>query len=63
VLNERHLKRILLSYIDYYHGWLAHLLLGMDSLEARAVQPPSLEKIVDLTDVGGLHHRYERLAA
>jgi len=31
VLNERHLKRILTSYFDYYHHWRTHLSLGMDS--------------------------------
>ena len=46
VLNERHLKRILTSYFDYYHHWRTHLSLGMDSPESRSVQPPALGKVV-----------------
>jgi putative transposase len=63
VLNERHLKRILTSYFDYYHHWRTHLSLGMDSPESRSVQPPALGKVVQLPEVGGLHLHYERLAA
>ena len=63
VLNERHLKRILTGYFDYYHRWRTHLSLGMDSPDARAVQPRELGKVVQFLEVGGLHHHYERLAA
>jgi hypothetical protein len=45
-LNERHLKRILTSYFNYYHHWRTHLSLGMDSPESRLVQSPDLGKIV-----------------
>jgi hypothetical protein len=31
VLNERHLKRILSSYFNYYHRWRTHLSLEIDS--------------------------------
>jgi hypothetical protein len=37
--------------------------LGMDSPESRTVQSPALGKVVQLPEVGGLHHHYERLAA
>jgi hypothetical protein len=63
VLNEQHLKGMLTSYFNYYRRWRTHLSLGMDSPESRAVQPPSLGKVVDFPEVGGLHHHYERLAA
>jgi putative transposase len=63
VLNERHLKRILTSYFNYYHRWRTHLSLEMDSPESRALQPPCLGKVVQFPEVGGLHHHYERLAA
>jgi len=46
VLNERHLKRILTRYFDYYHCWRTHLSLEMDSPESRSVQPPALGKVV-----------------
>jgi transposase InsO family protein len=63
VLNERHLKRILTSYFHYYHRWRTHLSLGMDTPESRLVQRPALGKVVQLPEVGGLHHHYEWLAA
>ena len=63
VLNDRHLKRILIRYFDYYHRWRTHLSLEMDSPESRSVQPPAHGKVVQFPEVGGLHHHYERLAA
>ena len=63
VLNERHLWRILASYLDYYHGSRTHLSLGKDTPDGRPVQPVGTGKIVAFPQVGGLHHRYERLAA
>mgnify|MGYP001813405190 CR=1 FL=1 len=63
VLNERHLKRILASYFDYYHRWRTHLSLEMDCPEPRAVQPPECGEVIEVSEVGGLHHHYERLAA
>jgi transposase InsO family protein len=63
VLGERHLHRILKAYFAYYHKSRTHLSLGKDAPEPRAVQPPSMGKIVELPEVGGLHHRYERRAA
>ena len=63
VLNERHLRAILLSYIDYYQRSRTHLALGKDTPERRSVQPAGAGKIVAFPQVGGLHHRYQRLAA
>ena len=63
VLNEHHLRRILTAYFAYYHRSRTHLSLGKDAPEPRAVQPPSMGQIVELPEVGGLHHRYERCAA
>jgi hypothetical protein len=34
-----------------------------DAPEPREVCPPAMGKIVARPEVGGLHHRYERLAA
>jgi hypothetical protein len=62
-VNERHLKRILNRYFDYYHRWRTHLSLEMDTPESRLVQPPTLGKVVEFPEVGGLHHYCERLAA
>jgi hypothetical protein len=63
VLGKHHLYRILKSYFSYYHRSRTHLSLGKDAPESRPVHPPSMGKVVALPEVGGLHHRYERLAA
>lgn len=63
VLNERHLRRVLRSYIEYYHHWRTHLSLDMDSPESREVQPPELGPVIKLPEVGCMHHHYERIAA
>ena len=63
VLNEEHLRRILTSYLIYYHESRTHLSLAKDTPDARPVQPVGSGKIVALPQLGGLHHRYERLAA
>ena len=63
VLGEQHLYRNLKSYFAYYHRSRTHLSLGKDAPEPRPVHPPSMGKVVALPEVGGLHHRYERLAA
>ena len=63
VLNERHLRRILASYFDYYHRSRTHPSLDKDAPDERPVQQPGAGKPVAFPPVGGLHHRYERLAA
>jgi putative transposase len=63
VLNERHLRRILARYLDYYHRWRTHLSLGMDAPSPRAVHAPDRGRVVEFPELGGLHHHYERLAA
>ena len=63
VLSEGHLRRILSSYFDYYHRSRTHLSLEKDCPEPRPVHPPDAGKVIAFPQVGGLHHRYERLAA
>lgn len=63
VLSERQLRRILASYLDYYHQSRTHLALSKDSPVPRPIQPAETGKVVAFPQVGGLHHRYERLAA
>ena len=62
VLNERHLRRILTEYFDYYHHARAHLSLAHNSPVARNVEPPDRGKVISIPQVGGLHHRYRRAA-
>jgi hypothetical protein len=54
VLNERHLRRVLQSDVEYDHTWRPHRSFERDAPEPRAVQQP---------EVGGLHHYDERMAA
>jgi hypothetical protein len=61
--NERHLRRVLSSYVDYYHRTRTHLSLGKDCPDSRPIRPPRIGRVVAISHVGSLHHRYERLAA
>jgi hypothetical protein len=63
IFNERHLRRVLPSYLDYYHRTRTHLSLDKDCPDPRPVQPRRIGKVVEIAQAGGLHHRYERLAA
>jgi putative transposase len=62
VLNEQHLKRLLRSYVGYYHTWRTHRSLEMDAPEPRVLQPLEMGPVRKLLEVGGLHHHYERIA-
>ena len=63
VINDRHLRRVLMEYFRYYHNSRTHLSLEKDSPESRTVQSNKAEMIIRVPQVGGLHHRYERVAA
>jgi transposase InsO family protein len=63
IFNERHLRRVMSSYVDYYQHTRTHLSLDKDCPDSRAIQHRSAGRVVAIPKVGGLHHRYERLAA
>ena len=63
VLGERHLRRILASYVDYYHGARTHLSLYKDTPQGRPTHAPEQGRVIELSRVGGLHHQYVRMAA
>jgi putative transposase len=63
VVNEAGLRRALSGYIAYYMRSRTHLALAKDSPVPRPVQSPSAGHIVATPEVGGLHHRYDRVAA
>ncbi|PYT79399.1 MAG: integrase [Acidobacteria bacterium] len=63
VLNETGLRRVLKSYFAYYEQFRTHLSLGKDAPISRAIQPPAMGRVVQIPQIGGLHHRYERVAA
>ena len=63
VLSERHLRRILTRYFVYYHQPRTHLSLDKDAPDGRPVEPPELGRVIPISEVGGLQHRYVRRAA
>jgi len=63
VLGERHLHRILARYFEYYHRTRTHLSLDKDAPDLRPVELSEAGGIVEIPEVGGLHHRYARRAA
>ncbi len=63
VFNESSLRRIVETYFEYYEHSRTHLALEKDAPAFRVSQPPELGVVVELPQVGGLHHRYERRAA
>jgi putative transposase len=63
VLNEHHLRKVLEEYFGYYAESRTHLALGKDCPEPRETEPPEMGRIVAIPQVGGLHHRYTRIAA
>ena len=59
IFNERHLRRVLTSYRDYYHRSRTHLSLRKDCPDPRPVQSENRAKVIAIEEVGGLHHRYD----
>ncbi|MCP3866882.1 MAG: transposase family protein [Gammaproteobacteria bacterium] len=58
VFNERHLKRRLSSYLEYYHPWRTHQSLNSDAPDGRPVRAAESCNVVELPAVHGLHHVY-----
>ena len=59
VFNERHLRHLLLSYMDYYNAVRTHLSLRKDAPILRPVH--AVGRIRAQSVLGGLHHRYVRI--
>jgi hypothetical protein len=62
VFNERHLRRLLRSYLAYYNATRLHQALHNESPHPRDVQTLAGGRIVAIPQVGGLHRRYQRAA-
>src|SRR6476646_482843 len=58
VVGERHLRHVLLSYMNYYNEARTHLSLDKDAPVPRAVEPAGY--ILCRPVLGGLHHHYVR---
>jgi hypothetical protein len=54
---------LLTRYFAYYHQARTHLALDKDAPDRRPIELPAAGKIVQVPEVGGLHHRYLRQAA
>ena len=59
-VNERQLRRVINSYIRYFHADRTHLGLEKDTPISRVIEPANDAKIVALPRFGGLHHHYSR---
>ncbi len=60
VLGERHLRRVLKIYATYYNEARTHLALGKDAPHRRPIEVSGA--IAAEPILGGLHHRYARMA-
>jgi transposase InsO family protein len=56
VFDERHLRQILLLYMEYCNGARTHLALNKDAPLSRAIQPDG--RILPMPILGGLRHQY-----
>jgi transposase InsO family protein len=60
IIGEKHLRKVLNEYLDYYHRDRTHCGLNKDTPLYRDIQGKlDSGKIVPLPRCGGLHHRYE----
>ena len=59
VLGERHLRRVLLSYMTYHNETRTHLSLDKGAPIPREVE--GVGRIFAKPHLGGLHHHYVRI--
>jgi hypothetical protein len=59
--EARHLKRTLTGYLNYYHRFRPHLALEKKCPIERQIMKQGA--IVEIPELGGHDHRYERIAA
>jgi transposase InsO family protein len=59
VFGERHLRHVLLLYLNYYNETRTHLSLDKDAPVSRAVDRAG--HILCRPILGGLHHQYGRI--
>ena len=62
VLGERHLLRLIQQHMRYYNEDRPHMALRGDAPVSRAVRRPGSGRVIALSRVGGVHHRYARAA-
>jgi transposase InsO family protein len=59
VFGVRHLRHVLLSYMNYYNGTRTHLSLHKDAPISRGAE--KVGRILCWPILGGLHHQYSRI--
>jgi transposase InsO family protein len=59
VFGERHLRQVLLLYMNYYNETRTHLSLSKDAPSSRAAE--TVGRIICRPILGGLHHQYARI--
>jgi hypothetical protein len=61
VLNERHLRQLVESFVTCYNADRTHLGVSRESPCRRLVEqsPGARSNVISLSRVGGLGHRYE----
>jgi len=59
VIGERHLRHILVCYMEYYNAVRTHLSLGKDAPHGRAIERHG--RIEGRPMLGALHHQYVRI--
>jgi putative transposase len=57
------LRRILTRYVTYYQRARTHLALQKDAPEGRPIERSEVGTVVQIREVGSLHHRYVRRVA
>ena len=60
-INESHLKRLRSDYVHYYHEDRTHLGLDKETPGDR-LRSVSSGQVIGRSRLGGLHHRYDRVA-
>ena len=63
ILTAAGLQRLLTRYVEYYERSRTHLALDKDTPDSRPISTAAAGRIIAIPQVGGLHHRYERIAA
>jgi putative transposase len=54
--REAGLRQTLKQYFAYYERYRTHLSLKKDAPVGRPVEPPSFGEVIQIPQVGGLHH-------
>lgn len=64
LLNERHLKRVLKAYVEYFNYYRPHQGIGqaIPIPKQEGSSPKAGGKVKSIAVLGGLHHHYERAA-